>query len=94
MRHHRHVPRCQHPAATRRCRARCSGGAGRRQQLPRPARSCAHAQRGTSRLGQPAVRDPRGREPAGRHADPEDPRDPDCRGGVLVSLLRLIGGRR
>jgi hypothetical protein len=94
MRHHRHVPRCQHPAAARRCQTRHPRAADRQQQLPRPQRSFAHGRRGTSRIGQHAVRDPRGQEPAGRSADPECGRDPDCRGGVLVKFLRRIGGRR
>jgi hypothetical protein len=94
MRHHRHVPRCHQPAAACRCRAHRSGGTDHRQQRPRPERSCAHARRGTSRIGQPAVRDPRGHEPAGRSADPESRRDPDCWGRLQVILSRLIGGRR
>ncbi len=93
MRHHRHVPRCHQPGATGRCRAHRSDGADRREQLPRSRRPRAHEERGTSRIGQPAVRDPRGHEPAGRCADPEGRTDPDCTGGVLVKLRRLIGGR-
>ena len=94
MRHHRHVPRCHQPPAARRCRTQRSARANRQRRLPRVERSCAYGRRGTSRIGHPAVRDPRGREPAGRLADPERRKDPDCRGGVLVKLLRRIGGRR
>lgn len=80
MRHHRHVPRCHYPAAARRCRAKRRRGADRSQQLPCPEGRCADGRRGPSRIGRPAVRDPRGQEPAGRCSDRERRRDPDCRG--------------
>lgn len=94
MRHHRHIPKCHQPAAAaRRCQAHRSDGAERRQRVrPRSSRACRI--RGTSRIGPALIREPRGHETAGRSADPASWKDPDCRGGVLVSLLRLIGGRR
>lgn len=87
MRHHRHVPRCQQCAGSRRCRAQRRGGPDRR-------RSRSRQKQGTSRIALRPIREPRGDEAAGRGGSPAVLRDPDCRGRLAVKLLRLLGGRR
>lgn len=94
MRHHRHVHKCHQHTAARRCRAHRSGGPDRPERAPGRRRSRAGRTRGTSRIAQPSIREPRGCEAAGQAGSLAVSKDPDCRGRLAVKLLRLLGGRR
>ena len=89
---HRHMPRCQRPAPTRR-RCRHHGLAGRSRLRDR-ASAGPPSGPGTSRIGLPSSREARVHEGAGQGTSPAFVRDPDWRGRLRLTRSRLIGGRR
>jgi hypothetical protein len=85
-RHHQRstAGRCRHPNMRAEGRRPCLWWTG----------SHADRTRGTSRIAQLPIREPRRRKAAGHRPTLGIQRDPDWREGSAVKPLRLCGGRR